>query len=107
MWLVAEDDPLLGSVTCAELDATSFLNPFGAYGSEFSPTSIWNELSPYGSPTGPYSACNSFTRRPPRLVDATGCAYGRFGLNAFVVDSVCGLRGDAELCATLQAICAP
>jgi hypothetical protein len=104
--LIAEDDQYLGCVSCSEFHPDSIVNQFGDYGSEFSPSSIWNELGVYGSSTGPYSACNPFTRTPPRMEDENGCGYGHLGLNEFVVDSVCGIHGDDELCATLHAICA-
>lgn len=104
--LIAEDGQYLGCVSCSEFHPESILNDFGIYGSEFSPTSIWNELGVYGSSTGPYSACNEFTRTPPHMEDENGCGYGHFGLNEYVVDSICGIHGDEELCATLHAICA-
>lgn len=103
--IFATDGTYLGCVTCSEFSPDSVFNEFGLYGSEFSLTSIWNEFSPYGSPFGSLSACNEFTSSPPVVFDEAGCFVIRLSVNPFVADSVCGITGDAGLCALLHAAC--
>lgn len=64
----AHDGTYLGSVDAEPDSAHSLLNPYGPFGSEFSPRSMFNPDSEYGRLDGKSSAWNPKALTPPRLV---------------------------------------
>jgi len=49
-----------GNLNANRFDPNSVANPFGPYGSPYSPNSINNPYSPYGSPYSPQSPSNPY-----------------------------------------------
>ncbi|MCL5075120.1 MAG: hypothetical protein M1136_05640 [Chloroflexi bacterium] len=95
-----------GSLTCADLDGTSYLladdgqylgvishdryledsimNKYGTYGSPYSATSIMNKYGTYGSPYSALSAYNPYTMTPPSIYIYTGTAVGYLTENPYL-----------------------
>lgn len=63
--IYAQDGTYLGQLNANQYDLQSVANPYGRYGSEYSPTSVNNPLSPYGSRYSVQSPTNPYTFTPP------------------------------------------
>lgn len=66
-YLIAQDDQYLGKIINNRIDKNSIINPYGPFGSPYSPTSIFNPYSKYGSPYGTHSINNPYCSIPPKL----------------------------------------
>ena len=66
-WCFYAEDDYLGEYSSNPYDSDSVSNPYGQYGSEFSPDSINNPFGQYGSPYSPNSATNPFAIEPPKI----------------------------------------
>lgn len=80
--IFAQDGTFLGIITSNTFDASSIGNPFGPYGSQFSPTSIFNPFGNYGSQFSPSSAFNQFANSPP-VIYVRGVAVAYLTTNPF------------------------
>ena len=65
--IIAADGQYLGRLSANPYERDSVSNPFGPYGSRYSPTSINNPYSQYGSPYSPISPNNPYATKPPIL----------------------------------------
>lgn len=77
----------LGQWSANQHAPNSITNRYGA-GSPYSGTSITNPYGMYGSRYSPYSATNSFSTNAPRLYDSQGNYRGRLSSNPYDPDSV-------------------
>ena len=75
------DGTYLGRLNKNRFDADSISNPFGRYGSKFSPDSINNPYGKYGSPYSPYSATNPYATEAPKIYAPTVPQYEMPGLS--------------------------
>ncbi len=75
------DGNYLGRLNKNRFGADSISNPFGRYGSKFSPDSINNPYGKYGSPYSPYSATNPYATEAPKIYAPTVPQYGMPGLS--------------------------
>ena len=66
-YLQAGDGQFLGKITDNQYDRDSILNPYGPYGSIYSPTSIHNQYSKYGSPYSTLSLNSFYAANHPIL----------------------------------------
>ena|SRR5437773_1094784 len=66
--IIAADGTYLGRLSTNRLDLQSTANPYGPFGSRYSPTSINNPYSMYGSPYSTLSPTNPYATTPPVLV---------------------------------------
>src|SRR5258705_5150174 len=78
----------LGSLSANRYDANSTSNPYGSYGSPYSPTSINNPNSPYGSPYSPNSAANPYSTSGPSIYGRDGQYLGHLNANPYDPESV-------------------
>jgi hypothetical protein len=76
----------LGCLNCPPEDSDSVLNPYGAYGSEYSAYSVYNKSGLFGSEESPYSPCNKYATNPPIVVDNQGKFYGYLTINRSSLD---------------------
>ena len=58
-----------GNLSANPYDHNSTSNPYGQYGSKYSPDSINNPYGQYGSPYSNDSANNPYATNPPSIVD--------------------------------------
>lgn len=65
--IIAADGQYLGRLSANPYAPDSVSNPYGRYGSPYSPTSINNPCSPYGSPYSPISPHNPYATKLPVL----------------------------------------
>lgn len=73
--IVAKDGQFLGTIT-GRSHKESIANPYGDYGSSYSPTSMFNRSGTYGSPHSGKGAMHPHTPFPPRIyVDGKPVAY--------------------------------
>lgn len=63
--LYSQDGKYLGNLSSNPYDANSTSNPYGQYGSRYSPDSINNPYGQYGSPYSDKSANNPYASQPP------------------------------------------
>jgi len=66
-YLQGGDGQFLGTITENAFDSESILNPYGPYGSIYSPTSIHNVYSKYGSAYSALSINSPYATNPPIL----------------------------------------
>jgi hypothetical protein len=67
--IIGSDGRYLGRLSANPYLRDSVTNPFGRYGSTFSPDSITNPFGRYGSSYSPLSPTNPYATRPPRIID--------------------------------------
>jgi len=67
--IVADNDTFLGVISRDEDDPDSITNPYGRFGSPWSPYSIWNPDTRYGSVDGKGSPWNPYATKPPKVYD--------------------------------------
>jgi len=77
----------LGNFSKNRYGADSSSNQFGR-GSQFNPDSINNPYGRYGSPYSPYSATNPYTTNAPKLYDSEGNYRGKLSNNPYDPDSI-------------------
>ncbi|MFQ5662849.1 MAG: hypothetical protein ACE5HL_03350 [Terriglobia bacterium] len=82
-FLQGGDGKFLGRITDNLYDRNSITNPYGPYGSPYSPTSIHNEYSIYANPYSALSMNNIYATNAPILYLA-GRERGRVTRNQFV-----------------------
>jgi hypothetical protein len=80
--------PHLGTLSANPYNLNSVSNPFGPYGSKFSPNSINNPFGKYGSPYSPYSVSNPYTTQAPKIYGRDGKYLGRLSNNKYDPESV-------------------
>ena len=78
----------LGNLSANRYDLNSTSNPYGTYGSEYSPQSINNPYGQYGSPYSSSGATNPYTNGGPRIFGSDGRYLGRLNSNRFDPESV-------------------
>jgi hypothetical protein len=83
----------LGNLNSNPSDPNSASNPYGIYGSPYSPNSV-NPYGVYGSPYSPYSANNPYTTQAPRIVAPNGQYLGRYSANPYDPDSTSNPYGQ-------------
>jgi hypothetical protein len=66
--IIAGDGTSLGTISRDRYATDSIANPYGPYGSPYSPTSIFNQYGQYGGPYASYSPFNQYSNTPPRIV---------------------------------------
>ena len=86
-YLLAGDGQYLGKITSDRSDPDALTNPYGRYGSRYSPLSIFNHSSPYGSREGAFSIHNPHCTTPPELY-LQGKAAGRVTANKELPDAI-------------------
>ena len=69
--LVGEDGKYLGRLNSNKHDPQSVSNPYGRYGSPYSPDSVNNPYGKYGSPYSPNSATNPYAIQTPKIFAPT------------------------------------
>lgn len=67
--IVGADDTFLGVISRNQRDEDSIGNPWGRFGSPWSPYSIWNPDGRWGSRSARNSPWNASASRPPRVYD--------------------------------------
>ena len=67
--IVGADDTFLGVISRNQRDEDSIGNPWGRFGSPWSPYSIWNPDGRWGSRYASNSPWNASAKRPPRVYD--------------------------------------
>ncbi len=67
--IVADKDTFLGVISRDEDDPDSITNPYGRFGSPWSPHSLWNLEGRWGSRYASDSPWNPHATRPPRVYD--------------------------------------
>lgn len=90
-YLLAGDGQYLGKITSDRSDPDALTNPYGRYGSHYSPYSIFNPSSPYGSSEGAFSIHNPHCATPPQLY-LNGIPARRVTANKELPDAI-----DSEL----------
>jgi len=65
----------LGKLSSNPYDADSTSNPYGQYGSQYSPNSIHNPYGEYGSPYSNKSPNNPYATEAPVLIERDGQIY--------------------------------
>lgn len=80
-------DLYLGNLNSNQFDVNSVANPFGQYGSKYSPLSINNQFGTYGSRYSPYSPSNPYAVTPPKIVTPTGQYLGNLGGSRYAPNS--------------------
>jgi hypothetical protein len=86
-YLMAADGQYLGKITPDKSDPDAITNPYGRYGSRYSPVSIFNPTSPYGSREGAFSIHNPHCTTPPELY-LQGKPAGRVTTNKELPDAI-------------------
>ncbi|HCC85993.1 MAG: Uncharacterized protein XD92_0069 [Proteiniphilum acetatigenes] len=86
-YLLAGDGQYLGKITSNKSDPDAITNPYGRYGSRYSPFSIFNPSSPYGSREGALSIHNPHATTPPELY-LQGKPAGRVTANKELPDAI-------------------
>lgn len=66
--LYSKDGKYLGNLSSNPYDKNSVSNPYGKYGSKYSPDSINNEYGKYGSPYSSESVNNPYATNAPRVI---------------------------------------
>jgi hypothetical protein len=92
--MFAQQPQFLGTLSSNPYGSDSVSNPYGAYGSVYSPSSINNPYGPYGSPYGPLSVNNPYTVDAPRLYAADGTYLGKLSANRYDADSTSNPYGS-------------
>jgi hypothetical protein len=87
LYLLAANDQYLGEITENSTDQGSLSNPYGPYGSPYSPTSIFNEYSEYGSSYGNQSIRNPYCSTPPSVYRA-GRRIAPVSSNPYIHDRI-------------------
>ena len=82
-YIEAEDGTFLGKLNSNEIDSDSIFNPYGSFGSEYSPTSIFNMYSSYGGKYALQSPFNEYSSTPPKIF-LNGKFAGYLTLNTYV-----------------------
>ena len=101
----ADHKEFLGCLNCSATDAGSLWNDYSNVGIR-NDYGKWNPFGQYANPYSSDSACNEYTNEAPVIVGQSGDYYGKFSVNSYAPDSICGLQGNTSLCAALTAICA-
>ena len=97
-------EDFLGCLTCNPYSNDSVFNKFSRYGWE-NDFGIWNPFGQYRNQYSRVSACNEYTSNSPVLVDRLGTYYGRLTINQYSIESICGIRGNAQICKILMIMC--
>ena len=87
-WCIYAEDDYLGEYSSNPYDSDSVSNPYGQYGSEFSPDSINNPFGQYGNPYSPNSATNPYATDTPKLYSSDGKYLGKVSANPYDPDSI-------------------
>src|SRR5262245_64078957 len=66
--IVGPNGQYLGTLSANPYDSSSVSNPYGRFGSRYSPDSINNASGQWGSPYSPNSVTNPYTTRGPVVV---------------------------------------
>ncbi len=89
----AEDD-YLGELNSNPYDADSTSNPYGQYGSRYSPNSVNNPYGRYGSPYSNESATNPYATNAPQINAPDGTYLGKLSSNPYDPDSTSNPYGQ-------------
>lgn len=100
----ANHDEYLGCLSCSEMERDSVWNDMSTY-SWNNGFGKWNSFGPHRNPYGGHSACNTYSRSPPILVDAKGTLYGTLSINPYAKGSICGPNGVERVCIALKVMC--
>jgi hypothetical protein len=81
----------LGCLNCSEYDPDSIWNPYGRYGSPYSPyspDSLHNPYGQYGNPYSPKSPKNPYSTDGPKIYNSEGEYRGNLNSNPYDSDSI-------------------
>jgi hypothetical protein len=95
----------LGCLNCDKADPNSVWNDNSRYSFK-NGYSVWNRFRPFLRPHGAWSACNSWAKFPPVIVDRDNHSYGHFTVNVDSAGSVCGAAGSKQVCEAVHDLCA-
>jgi len=77
----------LGTLSVNRYDSLSTGNPYGTYGSPYSPVSINNPYGVFGSTYSPYSVSNPYATDTPRIFSRDGHYLGKLSANPYDPES--------------------